>query len=239
LRNGAPFLDVFFLQQTFGRLASHELGHEQPFWFYLPVLLAGLFPWTPFLVLLFRKQTYQDRRAAFLLTWLVWGLAFFSVFLNKLPGYLLPILPAAAALLGISIATKTRSAKIVALFGASAVLLWFIPAIQDVLPNAIESGFSRSHVQLSAAWIFPALIVAAASILLERTQRREAAVAIIGIAVVLGVVRLVWRVYPELDRVDSARSISNYESITCVPAGDRSRRYGLSYYSNRELPDCN
>jgi len=239
LRNGAPFFDVFFLQQTFGRFASHELGHEQPFWFYLPVLLAGLFPWTPFLILLFRNRAYQDRRATFLLAWIIWALVFFSVFLNKLPGYLLPILPAAAALLGISIATETRSARIVTLLAASAVLLCFIPAIQDALPEALLAGFSRAHIELSAAWVFPALIVAAASILLERTHRREAAVAIIAITVVVGVIRLVWLIYPEIDRLDSARSISHSQSITCVPSHDRSRRYGLSYYANRELPDCN
>src|SRR5207302_4757224 len=103
LRNGQRFIDDFFWTQHFGRLTSHALMHERPFWFYVPVLLGGFFPWIPLLALLFAKRIYQDRRAVFLLVWLAWGLLFFSVFLNKLPGYVLPLFPAIAALLGIAL----------------------------------------------------------------------------------------------------------------------------------------
>ena len=71
-----------------------------PIWFYVPVLLAGLFPWTPLLVLLFSAPLFQDRRAQFLLAWFAWGFVFFSASRNKLPGYLLPLLPPVAALVG-------------------------------------------------------------------------------------------------------------------------------------------
>lgn len=241
-RNGTAFLEELFVKQTFARFASTALGHQQPFWFYMPVLLAGLFPWTPFLALLFQKRAYRDNRAVFLLAWLVWGLVFFSVFLNKLPGYLLPLLPAVAAMLGILIAgAQERSAKMVALIAASAALLWCVPAIQDLLPQALLSGVSRAPIHVPVAWIWPAVAVIACCALLERTGRRTASVAFIGLVTALSVVRLVFEAYPTLDHRYSARGswISHAGSITCVSKENRSRRYGLNYYAGRELPDCN
>ena len=51
MKNGAPFLRTLFAEQQFSRFFSPALLHTQPFWFYLPVMLAALFPWTPALAL--------------------------------------------------------------------------------------------------------------------------------------------------------------------------------------------
>jgi 4-amino-4-deoxy-L-arabinose transferase-like glycosyltransferase len=241
-RNGMPFLEEFFGRHHFARFASATLGHGRPFWFYLPVLLAGLFPWTPLLALLFQKRIYKDRRAVFLLAWIAWGFTFFSVFLNKLPGYLLPLLPAVAALLGILIAdARGRSAKMVALIAASAALLWCIPAIQDLLPQALLYGVSRARIQLPLVWTLPALGFIAMCVLLDRAGHRATSVALIGLVMTLSVVWLVRQVYPALDQVYSARGfwMSHAGSITCVSKERRSLRYGLEYYLGRDLRDCN
>ena len=44
------FIDEFIIKHHFGRFFSPELQHVQPWWFYVPVLLGLLFPWTPALV---------------------------------------------------------------------------------------------------------------------------------------------------------------------------------------------
>ena len=95
VRNGPVFWNEFFWKHHVDRFLHPTLDHPQPFWYYLPVLLAGLFPWTPLAGLLFRPKTYQDERIRFLVLWLVFGLVFFSAAQNKLPGYVLPLLPAA------------------------------------------------------------------------------------------------------------------------------------------------
>jgi 4-amino-4-deoxy-L-arabinose transferase-like glycosyltransferase len=242
-RNGMPFLEEFFGRHHFARFASTTLGHGRPFWFYVPVLLAGLFPWTPFLALLFQKRIYsKDQRAVFLFAWMAWGFIFFSAFLNKLPGYLLPLLPAVAALLGILIAdAQQRSAKMVALIAASAALLWCIPAILDLLPQALLSGVSRARIHLPLVWILPAFALVAICALLERNGHRTSSLALIGLVMTMSVVRLVWQVYPSLDQLYSARGfwITPVGSITCVSKEHRSLRYGLEYYLRRDLPDCN
>jgi 4-amino-4-deoxy-L-arabinose transferase-like glycosyltransferase len=241
-RNGSSFIEEFFVRQHFGRLASASLGHQQPFWFYLPVLLAGLFPWTPFLMLLLQKQLYKDRRAIFLLVWAGWVVVFFSVFLNKLPGYLLPALPPFAALVGIAITgAKARSIPLLWSMSLSAALLCFLPSLQDLLPGALLHGLSRTPYQVPSFWLLPAFGAGLLCSALARVGRRLEAISLIGLGICLAVARLVWQVYPIADRTDSARVLwlSHSDTITCVSSEDRARRYGLEYYANHPIPDCN
>jgi 4-amino-4-deoxy-L-arabinose transferase len=245
LRNGPPFLEDFFWKQHFARYLTGALQHERPFWFYGPVLLAGFFPWTPLLLFLFEKRLYKDARATFLLAWLAWGFLFFSISRNKLPGYLLPLLPAAAALIGIAIAeAKPRTTKMACLLGAGAVLLVLTPMIGQVLPPALASGLSHlgvSAVVVSGNWVVPVLLIALICAFLEWKGRREWAIGTIALLTTVAVVRLIGEVYPALDRKASARARwrSNPESITCISSENRSLRYGLNYYTGRNLPDCN
>jgi 4-amino-4-deoxy-L-arabinose transferase-like glycosyltransferase len=245
LRNGPPFLEDFFWKQHFARYLTGALQHERPFWFYVPVLVAGFFPWTPLLWFLFEKRIYKDARATLLLAWLAWGFLFFSVSRNKLPGYLLPLFPAAAALIGIAMSeAKPRSIKMACLLGACAILLTLTPMIGEVLPPALASGLSHLDMFVlfvSSNWVYPVLVIGFVCIFLEWRGRREWAIAAIAVMTTIAVVRLISEVYPALDREASARARwrSNPESITCVSNETRSLRYGLSYYAGRSVPDCN
>jgi 4-amino-4-deoxy-L-arabinose transferase len=239
--NGPAFLQEFFWKHHLERYVTGALLHERPFWFYLPVLIAGLFPWSPCLLLLFSKPIYSDRRVRFLAAWFVWGLIFFSLSRNKLPGYLLPLLPALAALLGIALSkAQAGTAKLVALIATSAALLGFVPAIQELLPQALLHGFSRAQLHLPLIWILPALAIIVATVFVERTGRQELAITLISMVIVLSVTRLVWQTYPELDQKVSPRGfwVSHGGSITCSSESNRSWRYGLNYYAERDIPDC-
>jgi len=241
LRNGSPFLEEFFWKHHFGRFLSSELQHGQPIWFYVPILLAGLFPWIPLLVLLFNRRLYRDRRTQFLLAWLAWGFLFFSVSRNKLPGYLLPLLPPLTALLGIAAAeARARSPKLMLLLAASAVLLCLVPPLEDALPRVLLAGLSHTSLHLATLWIVPAILLGLACAWCEQTGRRELAVALVAALTVVAVVTIVERVYPELDRQVSARALwlERGESITCLPPTSRSQRFGFDYYTDRNLPDC-
>src|SRR5882724_5685209 len=101
LRNGWEFLNQLIVVQHFSRITSTALMHGQPWWYYFPIALAALLPWTPLAVLLFTRETLRDRRRRFLLIWVVAVLVLFSIPINKLPGYILPALPAAAALIAV------------------------------------------------------------------------------------------------------------------------------------------
>ncbi len=49
-RANPEFFRVFFLQHNLERFASNLYHHPEPFWFYLPVALVALVPWTVFVV---------------------------------------------------------------------------------------------------------------------------------------------------------------------------------------------
>jgi 4-amino-4-deoxy-L-arabinose transferase-like glycosyltransferase len=98
---GERFVSVFLLNHNLQRFSSTIHNHPGPFWYYLPVLLVGLFPWSglaiPGLVRTSPRESLADR---FVLLWLVLPLAFFSLAASKLPGYILPCVPPLAILMG-------------------------------------------------------------------------------------------------------------------------------------------
>jgi 4-amino-4-deoxy-L-arabinose transferase-like glycosyltransferase len=101
LAQGRAFVDVFLLNHNLQRFTSTIHSHPGPVYYYLPILLAGLFPWTGFaLPAITGLAPRSSRRDLFVLLWLVLPLAFFSLAGSKLPGYILPCLPPLALLMG-------------------------------------------------------------------------------------------------------------------------------------------
>jgi 4-amino-4-deoxy-L-arabinose transferase-like glycosyltransferase len=110
LRN-PEFFRVFILEHNLGRFGKDLYHHTQPFWYYLPVVLLGLVPWTMFVSVALvesirawwteKEELFQSEDAlpAFLVIWLIVPILFFSFSASKLPGYILPALPAGTLLL--------------------------------------------------------------------------------------------------------------------------------------------
>ena len=105
LRNH-DFLRVFILEHNFKRFLTPEFQHIQPFWYYAEIVLIALLPWTPALlwavVTGIRSLTRGARLSAmscFLLSWALFCLVFFTISRSKLPGYILPAIPAIGLLL--------------------------------------------------------------------------------------------------------------------------------------------
>jgi len=236
-------LHDFFLVHNFERFTSNALMHEQPWWFYLPVLAGLLLPWFPLLLLAGRRAAYRDPRRLFLLAWVVWGMVFFTAAANKLPGYLLPLLPAAAALMGLALdEAEVEAAHVGPLLACCGVLLVAFPMAARMLPAALAAGLSKAPLPaFQARWLL-AGGVAAAAWLLESRARRLAAVLVIAAGATVGTVYLKRVAAPELDRTVSARAlwrgISARADEVCIDQIERNWRYGLNYYSVAPLPDC-
>src|SRR5262249_53543755 len=91
---GKAFVDVFLLDHNVRRFTSTVHNHPGAPWYYLPVLLGGLFPWTGLLVpALAQARPRRDHADLFVLAWLLLPLLFFSAAGSRLPGYILPCLP--------------------------------------------------------------------------------------------------------------------------------------------------
>ena len=106
--HGWKFIREFFIEHHFARYLSTKYHHPQPFYFYLPITLMLLLPWSAILLAaLWRAKSWRwrgptalDRLRVFALMWLVVPVAFFSLSGSKLPGYVLPAVPGAALLVG-------------------------------------------------------------------------------------------------------------------------------------------
>lgn len=105
-RRNPDFFRVFIIEHNFNRYLTPEFQHIQPFWYYLPVLLIAFLPWTFALLwsaLFGAFRAWPQRRPsdATLLTlcWAIFSLIFFSISKSKLPGYILPAVPAIGLLI--------------------------------------------------------------------------------------------------------------------------------------------
>lgn len=100
---GFHFIEVFILNHNLERFTSTIHNHPGPVYYYLPVLLLGVFPWTGIAVAAggALAAVRRDHRLA-ILAWMLVPLGLFSAAGSKLPGYILPCLPPLAIILALA-----------------------------------------------------------------------------------------------------------------------------------------
>ena len=219
-RNGWPFIAELIVKQHFQRLYSPAIQHVQPAWFYAPVLAGLLFPWT----FLAGRLDAADRRIRFFAAWAAWGLLLFSISLNKLPGYLLPILPACAVLLA-----RTRITKLSA--ALTGLLLGCIPLAFRVLPAALASGITRASFTFT-----PTDAAGCAAAIIGCIVLRRHLIEIVGATMLAGILYAKIAIAPAIDAT-TARPRLGLETCQSL-AAHRSLIYGINYYTHKALPLC-
>jgi 4-amino-4-deoxy-L-arabinose transferase-like glycosyltransferase len=195
--HGSRYLRGFFLGDNLERFATTAYNsHRSPF-FYVPILLGGLLPWSPFLFLGLRPAAAAWRarrlppRAVRLLCWSLIPFLFFSVSVGKQPRYILPMLPPLALALAHWIRrgvhgragipgdqvglARWLAASCGALVLALAALLW---RAQPLLPN-VPSGRRAAGIALLAAAGLAVVLLAVS----RRSHLAPAGVALAGAAV--------------------------------------------------------
>ncbi len=242
VRNGSVFWDEFFWKHHIARFFSSQLEHVQPIWFYVPVLLGGLFPWTPLVALLGSRKTWEDQRIKLLGGWVLLGFAFFSLSKGKLPGYLLPLIPALAILLAVALNKSSQSGWWLA---SCALLLTLLAPAATLLPQALLVGLRRSSITWnnSLVWAVPFVVVSAAVRWLARRGEWETAVLLCGLTAAAGAGAVKLRIFPALDQGVSVRAFwaehrSEIEGACVEHNVRRDWQYGLNYYQHRALPTC-
>jgi 4-amino-4-deoxy-L-arabinose transferase-like glycosyltransferase len=100
------FPRFFFIHEHFQRFLTQEHHRTAPWWYFVPILIAGMLPWTAALGQALISawkgdlggRSFKPRR--FLLLYAAVIFLFFSTSQSKLPSYILPIFPALALLVG-------------------------------------------------------------------------------------------------------------------------------------------
>ena len=251
------FFRVFILEHNLGRFGQDLYHHRQPFWFYLPVLLLGLLPWTTWLILALVERArllWSGKRAVsvapedswqlFLLIWLFVPVLFFSASQSKLPGYILPAIPAASLLVSEYVGARRRR-------GENKISLW-ASAIHALLCGALVfAALSSPAIQLShhltaGKWAYIAtgvavLVMLAIAVALARMGLRVLRAATL-LPVVIAVGAILRLASPAIEATQSARPIANsilsfsHEPVpVALYRANRQQEYGLEFYLNRPV----
>ena len=117
-RHGTPYLDSFFVGDNLARFATDRFNEPRPWWYYGPVIVGGVVPWAPYLLLglgaTLRVLTLRGGLGSLetrLALWMVLPLALFTLSVGKQPRYVLPLLPPIAILIAHGIVDRTRSGR--------------------------------------------------------------------------------------------------------------------------------
>ncbi|MBY0282262.1 MAG: glycosyltransferase family 39 protein [Alphaproteobacteria bacterium] len=96
------FAYKYFIVEHFMRYTTDVHLRYKPFWFFIPILIAGFLPWTAF-ILSAIMDAWKNKTSSlnsYLLIWGGWVFAFFSISNSKLIPYILPMFPALSLLIG-------------------------------------------------------------------------------------------------------------------------------------------
>jgi dolichol-phosphate mannosyltransferase len=150
------FVDYFFWIHHIRRYID-PIDHLQPAWYYIPILLMGMLPWTllvPGLVRYFVGRVAADdpqRRGTlgFFLLCGLWSLIFFSASACKRPSYILPAMPPLALALGCYVDAAVSRGRIRLVHWACAVAGCFVllfGAAQCMLPAYAQRFSLRDQI---------------------------------------------------------------------------------------------
>lgn len=264
------FFRVFFLQHNLERFGTNLYQHAQPFWYYIPVFLVAVLPWTFFTlpalwaamrsartVIRSRREgtaleeSVQDGLLHFLMLWTVIPIIFFSISRSKLPGYILPAIPAATLLTAVYLHSLKKAARIQLV-------------LHSLLCGAILGGallapwlMLKAHVtQQLWTWVAAVTAMAASAVLLLVRYRGLRVLHFITLVpLVLGLVFLLrFAVIPQqdenlvygsiIDLTQSARPVDGALRTLGVNSGpiaifnvrhQRELEYGLNFYHNEAI----
>jgi 4-amino-4-deoxy-L-arabinose transferase-like glycosyltransferase len=246
------FARSFLLEQNFERFLTPVYHHIRPGWFFGPVILLGMAPWT--IVLLgvtlrgigwFLRGGWRDAPGAFLACWAIVPIAFFSFSQSKLPGYILPSLPPLALLAASFLAAGMEGG-----WGSPRWLLAGVGLTWTGL--AVSAGIwlrrlpAESVAASHGAIIAGISAVAAGGMLiaiLSAWKRPRAALVLSCLLMAALIVTIDRRFAPRLDPYLSARAAARLAASLPpgeAPAAYRLRRgqlYGLNFYLARRLPE--
>lgn len=168
-QNGFAFVATFFINHNLARYITGIHHHSQPFFYYVPVLLALFFPWSGWIPLLISKSPLQvlrrrrewDISMVFLTCWFLLPIVFFSLSDSKLAGYILPSLPPLALILGVHLSRPVDSGRLRA---AAVVDLLLSLGMAIAAPLAFQKEYGgawKTGLLLSVVILIPAIFSAA------------------------------------------------------------------------------
>ena len=167
--HGWEYIGSFIFGENLGRYAEAVGEQSRGLLFYIPVMLADLFPWSlmiPLALWWAIRYHRRDRVARLLVVWIAVVVVFFSLSGTKEDLYILPIVTAEAALIGAMLATAVED----------------VAAIRPIAWSAAATAVLLLTTGSGALWFFA----------IVRRYALEGAAFVGAVAAVGGAVALVW-----------------------------------------------
>ena len=257
-RRNPDFLRVFIIEHNFKRYLTPEFQHIQPFWFYIPVVLIALLPWTALLLWsgahgvtrVVRTHTAQESKW-FLACWAGFCLLFFSISRSKLPGYILPAVPALVLIFAHSLTAMEKIPRWllrVALLLFS--LLLFVPLVYIQL---LGPHFPYGNATIVTGVCAIVALMGAANLLLAsfgRPARQKNLLPLLAAGCVVPILLatvVVYFIAPSFLKLDpSGKTLARQVQQEKIPLDelavgwmDRGQHYGMNFYLHQEIKDWN
>ena len=183
------FAHFFFIHEHFQRFLTQVHHRTAPWWYFIPILIAGMLPWTAMLgqalIAAWKGdpvgRSFKPRR--FLLLYAAVIFLFFSVSQSKLPSYILPIFPALALLLGEWLA-RIRGRTLTWLILPIAILALAGSIASPLVANYPNEKVPAALYALFSKWILVGaltlLVASCVAIFFAWRERIEAALVALG-----------------------------------------------------------
>lgn len=189
------FLHLFFIGEHFERYLLPYHHRPGPWWYFAPILLIGLLPWAPNVPAAIAGGWRASGSAGFkvdrfLIVWAGVVVVFFSASQSKLPGYVLPAVPAILLVFVRhypAMSERARRAPALVCFASGVALALLAAALPTVSARLSWTEFERGF----SIWLFAAALTlsaaGSAAFHLLRRARDEASLAVLGLGSLLAI----------------------------------------------------
>ena len=178
LDQGELFINGFFFKHNINRFNTSLEGHSGSLFYFIPVALVGLMPYTTLFVRTMRdvKSWFRDDLSKFLIIWFLFVFIFFSLSGTKLPHYVIYGYTPLFILMALSIA-KIRSDVLLLLPPLILfTILLILPIIAPFVEPMVRHPFAKSILHSAVSefgWVWYSSFVFLITLLLYlmRTHR--------------------------------------------------------------------
>jgi 4-amino-4-deoxy-L-arabinose transferase-like glycosyltransferase len=252
------FFRVFFIEHNLERFGTNLYQHSQPFWYYIPVFLLAALPWTFFALpalIEAGRQAFNRWRAnqespiidadvddglpSFLFIWIVVPIVFFSISRAKLPGYILPAIPAAALLTADYVHRLKAIPRLLTSLHALVCAVLMVGALMAPFAMAKQAPPPALQIGMTVTGALIAVMV----LLMVRREGVRVLHFVTLVPTILAVAFLLRPAAATIDRTQSARPVNQRLAELGVAASDpvasfnvkRQVAYGLDFYRNQPI----
>lgn len=180
LRN-ETWLHRYIVFEHFERFLTSAASRPGPVWYFIPIVIGGLFPWSGFLWSAGRTALsggWVNRRAnadsLYFVTWIAFVFFFFSISKSKLPPYILPLFPALAVVIGAWLAHSLEDGEptifrtglrvfsfLCGVLAIGLILVVLRPALAKLSPMQVSAlripAYSMATILIAGGILVPAL----------------------------------------------------------------------------------